>query len=128
MPVLTAPPRYCVQRTAQPFPEETYLPKTNEKFSRPAADPADASDYKSVVPLGAVDAGEILCFEYERKAANNYVVRFECRLFQILKTNKILPRPKDKVVVRIRLDGSLGILWKGKALLAPEIQISKKGQ
>jgi hypothetical protein len=75
-----------------------------------------------------VDLGEILCFEHERKMTNDYVVRFEYRLFQILKTNKILPRPKDKVVVRIRLDGSLGILWKGKALLAPEIQLSKKGQ
>jgi hypothetical protein len=46
----------------------------------------------------------------------------------ILKTNKILPWPKDKVVVRIRLDGSFSILWKGKALLVEEIRISKQGQ
>jgi hypothetical protein len=59
---------------------------------------------------------------------NDYVVRFECWLFQILKASKPLPRPKDKVVVRIRLDGSLSILWKGKTLLAEEIQIAKKGQ
>jgi transposase len=108
---------------ANRFLLETYLPRMNEKFSRPAADPADAH-----VPLGTVDLGEILCFEHERKAATDYVVRFERRLFQILKTNKMLPRPKDKVVVRIRLDGSLSILWKGKALLVEEIQISKKGQ
>jgi hypothetical protein len=56
------------------------------------------------------------------------VVRFERRLFQILKTDKMLPRPKDKVIVRIRLDGSLSILWKGKAILVEEIQISKKGR
>jgi hypothetical protein len=108
---------------ANRFLEETYLPAINGKFSRPAADPADAH-----VPLGTVDLGEILCFEHERKVTNDYVVRFECRLFQILRTNKILPRPKDQVVVRIRLDGSLSILWKGKALLVEEIQISKKGQ
>jgi hypothetical protein len=105
------------------FLEETYLPGINGKFSRPAADPADAH-----VPLGTVDLVEILCFEHARKLANDYMVRFECRLFQILKTNKILPRPKDQVMVRIRLDGSLSILWKGKALLVEEIKISQKGQ
>jgi hypothetical protein len=51
----------------------------NGKFSRPAADTADAH-----VPLGEADLREIPCFEDERTAANDYVVRFECRLFQIL--------------------------------------------
>jgi transposase len=105
------------------FLERTYLPKINGKFSRPAADPAEAH-----VPLGTVGLGEILCFEHERKVANDYAVRFECRLFQILKTGKILPRPKDTVVVRIRLDGGLNILWKGKTLLVEELKISKQGR
>jgi transposase len=105
------------------FLEKTYLPNINGKFSRPAADPADAH-----VPLGAVDLREILCFEYERTVTNDYVVRFECRLFQICKTNKTFPRPHDKVTVRIRLEGSLSILWNGKALLIEELKISKKGQ
>jgi hypothetical protein len=108
---------------ANRFLEEACLPQINGKFSRPAADPADAH-----VPLGAVDLGEILCFEHERKAADDYAVRFECRLFQILKTNTHLPRPGDKVIVRIRLDGSLSILWQGKPLLVEEIQISKQGR
>jgi hypothetical protein len=80
------------------------------------------------VPLGTVDPGEVLCFEHERTAAHGYAVRFECRLFQVLKTNKILPGPKDKVVVRIRLDGSLSILWQGKPLLVEEIRISAQGR
>jgi hypothetical protein len=54
------------------------------------------------------------------------VVRFECRLFQILKAGKVLPRAGDKVVVRIRLDGSLSILRKGKPLLIEEIKYLKK--
>jgi hypothetical protein len=60
--------------------------------------------------MGKRNLREILCFEYRRSVSRDYVVRFECRLFQILKTSKILPRPKDTVVVRIRLDGSLSIL------------------
>ena len=106
---------------ANRFLDETYLPKMNGKFSRPATDPADAH-----VPLGAADLGEILCFEHERTITNDYVVRFERRLFQVLKSNKALPRPRDKVTVRIRLDGTLSILWKGNPLLVEEIETDKK--
>jgi hypothetical protein len=95
----------------------------NGKFSRPAAEAVDAH-----VPWGTVDLKDILCFEHERTVTNDYVVRFECRLFQILKSNKTLPRPKDKVIVRIRLDGTYALVWKGKPLLVEELQIPKKGQ
>jgi hypothetical protein len=70
---------------------------------------------------------DILCFEYERTLTNDYVVRFECRLFQILKTSKTLPRPKDRLIVRIGLDGKVSILWKGKPLPIEELPIPKKG-
>jgi hypothetical protein len=72
--------------------------------------------------------GENLCFEHGRKADNDYGVRIECRLFRIPKTNRILPRPKDKAAVRIGLDGNLGILRKGKEFLVEGNQISKQGR
>jgi hypothetical protein len=43
----------------------------NSTFSRPAAEVADAP-----VPLGTMDIKDILYFEHERTATNNYVVRF----------------------------------------------------
>jgi len=49
------------------------------------------------------------------------VVRFEKRLFQILKGNKALPQPKSKVLIRVLLDGTLQILWKGAKPLVKEI-------
>ena len=64
----------------------------------------------------------------ERTTVNDYVVRFECRLFQILKTGTVLPRTGDKVTVRVRLEGSIHILWKGKPLLFEEIPIPNKGR
>ncbi|MDR0639176.1 MAG: hypothetical protein LBG27_09835 [Spirochaetaceae bacterium] len=79
-------------------------------------------------PEGTADLREIPCFEHERTVAGDYVVRFECRLFQILKTGKVLPRTGDKVIVRVGLDGSLSIFWKGKPLLAEEIKTPKKGR
>jgi hypothetical protein len=48
------------------------------------------------------------------------VVRFETRLFQVLKTKKTLPRPKDKVIVRVYLDGCISIIWKENKLLVKE--------
>ena len=101
---------------ANRFLEKIYLPKMNRKFSRPAAKPEDAH-----VPLDNIDLKSIMCMEYDRTVANNYVIRFETRLFQILKTKKPLPRPKDKVTVRVGLDANITILWKGNKLLVKEL-------
>jgi hypothetical protein len=101
---------------ANQFLEETYLPQMNRKFSRPAATQEDAH-----VPLDKVDLKTILCVEYERTVGNDYVVRFEKKLFQIQKTNKSLPRPKDKVTLRIGLDGTLTVIWKETKLLVKEL-------
>jgi hypothetical protein len=102
---------------ANRFLEKTCLPKMNRKFSRPAAKPEDAH-----VPPGNVNLKNIMCLEYERTVANNYIIRFETRLFQVLKNNKLLPKPKDKATVRIAVDdGSLAVLWKGTKLLVKEL-------
>jgi hypothetical protein len=92
---------------ANRFLEKTYLPKMNKKFSRLAAKQEDAH-----VPLGNVDLKNIMCLEYERTVANNYTLRFETRLFQILKTKKPLPWPKSKVIVRVALDGAITVFWR----------------
>jgi hypothetical protein len=98
------------------FLEKTYLPQMNRKFSRPPAQETDAH-----TPLGNTNLKDIFCFEHERSAGNDYVVRFQKCLFQILKSNKELPRPKDKVLIRIFLDGRLSILWKESKLLVKEL-------
>ena len=101
---------------ANRFLQETYLPKMNRKFARPAADREDAH-----VPLGEVSLKDIMCLEHERVVGGDYVVRFEKRLFQIQERNRKLPRPKDRVVVRVQLDGSVTIVWKETRLLVKEL-------
>ena len=59
--------------------------------------------------------------EFDRTISKDYIIRFETRLFQILDTNKILPRTKDKVLVRVKLDNSIQILWKDTPLRVKEI-------
>ena len=95
---------------------ETYLPKMNEKFSRPAKSGDDAH-----VNRGKVNLDNILCMEFDRRIGKDFVIRFQARLFQILKTNKPLPRTEDKILVRIRLDNSIHIIWKDKPLKVKEI-------
>jgi len=101
---------------ANKFLMETYLPKMNEKFSRPARNSDDAH-----VNLGKVNLDNILCMEFERSISKDFIIRFQARLFQILKTNKSMPRTEDKVIVRVKLDNSVHILWKDKPLLVKEI-------
>ena len=95
---------------------EIYLPKMNEKFNRPAKSDDDAH-----VNPGKVNLDNILCMEYDRRISKDFIIRFQTRLFQILQTNKPLPRTEDKVLVRIWLDNSVHIIWKDKPLLVQEI-------
>ena len=101
---------------ANRFLLEKYLPKMNGKFSRPAKNSNDAH-----VNLGKVKLDDILCMEFDRRISNDYIIRFKARFFQILETNKNLPRTDEKVLVRVRLDNSIHILWKDKPLPVKEI-------
>ena len=94
---------------------ETYLPKMNEQFSRPARDKDDAH-----VSPDKVKLDDILCMEFDRVISKDYIVRFQTRLFQIEK-NKPLPRTGDKVIVRVKLDNSVHIIWRNKPLAVKEI-------
>ena len=95
---------------------ENYLPKMNEKFSRPARDSNDAH-----VSFGTVKLEDILCMEEDRVISKDYIIRFQCRLFQVLEKNKPLPRTGDSVIVRTRLDHSIHIIWKDTPLFVKEI-------
>jgi len=106
----------CAIGQANQYLLETYLPKMNEKFSRPARDGDDAH-----VNIGKVKLDDILCMEFDRVISKDFIIRFQTRLFQILETNKHLPRAGDKVIVRIKLDNSVHILWKNKYLFVKEI-------
>jgi hypothetical protein len=113
----------CAIEQANRFLRTTYLPKINRKFSRPPADQADAH-----APLLDTDLREIFCFEHKRVLSNDLVIRFENKLYQITRDSSVRPRPGEKVLVRIRLDGSMNFYWHEKKLLVKEILSEKKGR
>jgi hypothetical protein len=88
----------------------------NDTFSRPAKSTDDAH-----VNPDNVNLDTILCMEFDRCISKDFIIRFQTRLFQILKTNKPLPRTEDTVLVRIWLDNSIHIIWKDRPLLVKEI-------
>jgi hypothetical protein len=105
---------------ANRFLEKNRVPKMNKKFFRP---PSEKEDTR--VPPGEVSLKDISCSEFGRTAGNNHVVRYEKRLFQILKTGK--SPTKDKVIIRITPDENLSVLWKETKLPVKELT-DKQGQ
>jgi len=98
--------------TANTLLHHGFTDQLNEKFSRPAR---STTDYHRPVPKG-VHLADVFCVEELRVVQNDWTVRHSNRHYQILKENRPLPKPKDKVVVRLRLDGSLHLIYQGRPL------------
>jgi hypothetical protein len=47
---------------------------------------------------------------------NDWTVRYKNRFLQILKQNRSLPRPKERVTVRRLLDGQIQLLYRNRNL------------
>lgn len=97
---------------ANRFLEAEFVHRVNAAFAKPAADPADAHR-----PLGAdLDLGQVFCFEQVRTLMNDWCLRHDNAFYQIHRDNHPLPRPKDKVLVRTRLDGTRDLLYRDRPL------------
>jgi hypothetical protein len=92
------------------------LAKHNRLFSVP---PREASDAHRALGAG-FNVAAILSVQEQRTVANDYTVRFENRSYQLDKP--IYPGERGgKVVIEVRLDGSLAIRFGGRYLKYHEI-------
>jgi len=89
----------------------------NTKFCH---EPTDSVDAHRPLPKN-IKLADIFCHEYERTVQNDWTVRFDNNHYQIEAQNRPLPRPRQKVIVRIRLDKSMDILYKDKPLAVHRI-------
>ena len=94
-----------------------FVDTLNRKFARP---PVDRADLHRPAPTKR-QLREIFCFEQIRVVSNDWTVRCEKCLYQVLKRNAPLPRPGDKVIVRRLLDGTIRFLYRDKKLRFKEI-------
>jgi transposase len=89
---------------------ESYLPRFNERFMVPAAQPGSA--YRPV-PADFV-AEEVFCFKYGRTVAADNTVRFEEHRLQLLAGRERPSYARAHVEVQERLDGSLAVYYQGR--------------
>ena len=100
---------------ANKFLREVYIPKHNRRYAVESAKPADV--HKPILPAHDLDA--ILSIQKDRQVHNDSVVRFDNRFFLLAPGHGL--RPKTKVVVQQRLDGTLRIARKGRCLEFKEV-------
>lgn len=97
---------------ANKFLREIYIPDHN---ARCAVDPANRTDAHRPL-LQSHRLEEILSLRTERTVFNDFTVRFQNRFFQVLPDQPVRVRPKNKVLVEIRLDGSTHLRLKDQYL------------
>jgi transposase len=106
---------------ANQFLLEKYWDKHNSKYSKK---PMSNADFH-VPLLEGQDLRNIICYRDERSISFDYVVRMDNRLFQILKEQKTVIKPRDKVVLKTWVDGSIHIFKKDCELIFKEIENKK---
>ena len=97
---------------ANKFLWEVYIPDHN---ARCAVEPANRTDAHRPL-LKSHRLEEILSLRTDRSVFNDFTVRFNNQFLQILPDQPVRVRPKDKVGVEIRLDGSKHMRLKGRYL------------
>ena len=96
---------------------EGFIDELNKKFARK---PKEKQDYHRRVPRG-LRLHEVFSFEETRAVMNDWTIRYKRRTLQILKDNRDLPRPGERVLVRRLLDGQIELLHRNRKLTFEEI-------
>ena len=89
---------------------DVYLPAHNEHFSIAPVSEVDA--HRPLRTL-ANHLDEILSIQTERQLANDFTLRFQNKFFQVLPHKPLHIRPKNKVLIEFRLDGSTHLRFRG---------------
>lgn len=84
----------------------------NARFAHPPLDPQDFHQ----PPPSHLRLEDVFCVEELRTVQNDWTLRYANRHYQILEDNRPLPKPKEKVLVRLRLDNTLHVLYRDKPL------------
>ena len=97
--------------------QQEYLPEHNERFRRAAA---EAADYHRRAP-SAAELREVFRLESERIIGNDWVVRYDNRLFQVQAQSRKYAPAQGQVVVCEWQDGTVEIEYRGRKLPWKEI-------
>lgn len=95
-------------KAANIFLTDVYVPKHNARF---AVAPENGTNvHRPLLKQHRLD--ETLSLRTKRTVANDFTVRQDNRFFQLLADQPIRVKPKDKLLVEMRLDGSRHLRFK----------------
>ena len=97
---------------ANRFLWDVYIPEHNARFSVEPANPTNA--HRPLLKSHKLD--QILSIQAQRVVANDHTLRFQNQFFQLLKDQPVHLRPKDKITIEMRLNGSTHLQFKGRYL------------
>lgn len=92
--------------------EKSFLDHLNHKFQKEPQSQEDA--HRDPIPYGDLD--QIFCWQYTRQVNQDWTVSFQANYYQILKTKELKVKPRDKISVRLHLNGKLSF-WHQNHLL-----------
>jgi len=98
---------------ANRFLWDVYIPDHNARCAVEPASPTNA--HRKL--LKSHDLDRILSLQTERTLLNDFTLRFQNQFFQVLSKQSVRIRPKDKVIIEMRLDGSKRLRFKGRYLV-----------
>jgi hypothetical protein len=98
---------------ANRFLWDLYIPDHNSRCAVPPINPTNV--HQPLLKSHNLD--QILSLQTERAVANDFTLRFQNQFLQLLKGQPVRVRPKSKVLVELRLDGSVHLRFKGRYLL-----------
>jgi hypothetical protein len=102
---------------ANVYLQQDYLPEHNQRFRCAAA---EAEDYHRQAP-SAAQLREVFRLESERIISNDWVVRYDNRLFQVQAQRRKYAPAQGQVVVCEWQDGTVEIEYRGRKLPWKEI-------
>jgi transposase len=105
-------------QAANGFLSSEFLESVNGKFGHSAA---SSVNYHRPVPKG-LSLEDVFVFEEQRTVQNDWTIAWDNRWFQITGPKAQMPRRRERIVVRRRLDGSRALLHRGRDLEFHEIQ------
>lgn len=101
---------------ANAFVQNDYIDLHNQKFAEEATQPGNAHR-----PIIGLDLRNIFCAKENRVLQQDFTISYKNRQLQLLKHQKAIIRPKDRIVVHEHLDGSLSLWIRGIKLSFQEL-------
>ena len=98
--------------------QEGFCDALNAKFAQP---PRERADYHRRGSKG-MDLAEIFVHEEVRRLSNDWTLSYNNHVYQIHEDNRPLPKPRDPVIVRTRLDGTVAMVYRNKVMNHSKIE------